>query len=279
VTPARAWIAALVLLLGDAGAARAECGLAQCPSRDGASPGVYALAYVQQTSFDLGDPGDYTLGGVRLRWDPGARICLSALTSWVEVRTATDEGRGRRNPVFLGEVLTVRMGDGAVFSGLQWEAPWGDDIVSAPHSEWLGYLRFLGPRGLDVTGGYRFSPSDDVSSGSSFSAAPTIAAPDRIQFHAGHSHSSSSDFASLVNPHEAREVLWRADAAPVRRVVVTVAGQHPLAGATQGQHFVTLGASATIPVLRHVAIVPSASGPISQSRRYDWTIGLELSVH
>ncbi|MGH2569836.1 MAG: hypothetical protein ACRDGR_01335, partial [bacterium] len=197
----------------------------------------------------------------------------------VVVRTQDDEGRGHRNPVFLGELLAFARGDQRLFTGLQWEAPWGDELVSDVHSEWLAYLRYIrGPRWLDVTGGVRFSSSDDVASGSSASGAPRITAQDGIQFHAGHDHGTSSGFARFVNPHEAREVLWRVETAPVWRVAATVAGQHPQSGETNGQDFVTLGASATIPVFGHVAIIPSASGPISQSRRYDWSIGLEASV-
>jgi hypothetical protein len=280
VTPCRPWIAACAAAaLAAAGPALAECGLAQCPARDAESPAVCVSAYAQHTSFDLGDPGDYTLGAVRIRWDAASRLCLSAVTSWVDVRTDGGEAQGRRNPVFLGEVKLLAFGDRRVFSGLQWETPWGDDLVSAPHSELLGWLRCIAGSSLDVIGGYRFSASDGSSpDGGSPSAAPPLTPPDGIAYHAGHAHSASTDFAALVNPHEARELLWSVEAAPIRNASVTVQGQHPVSGATSGEHFVTLGASAAIPVHRHLSIRPSASGPVSQSRRYDWTVGLELSV-
>lgn len=263
--------AATVVCAAWAGPAFGECGLEQCPVPL-ESPGVGGAAVARATGFDLdGTAGDYALYSVRVDWDATPALSLSAVTSYAVVRTDDGEGRGTRNPVFLGELRALRSANQRVLAGLQWEAPWGDETVSTPHSELVTYVRYQwSVPGLDLVGGYRFSTSEDGASPSAAPASPVLR-------HAGHSH-GSTDFAPFVNPHEAREVLWRAEVVPLRRLGLNVQGAHPLTGETEGEHFVTTGVSAEIPVVQRVAIVPSFSAPVSESRRYDWTAGLEVAI-
>lgn len=57
------------------------------------------------------------------------------------MRTPDGQGRGQRNPVFLGEFVALGRPDQRLLTGLQWESPWGDEVVSQRHSEWITYAR------------------------------------------------------------------------------------------------------------------------------------------
>ena len=81
-----------------------------------------------------------------------------------------------------------------------------------------------------------------------------------------------------MNPHEDREILWRIQASPFSRIVAALEGQHPLTGEKKGEDFVTAELSIAIPLGRRAALIPSASGPVSSARRYEWTLAAEFAV-
>lgn len=278
-------LALLPLVLGPTGA-RASCGLEHCPA--GPAPGLttpdwafHARAAVRHTSFDLDDThGDYTEYGARLDRALGRRLILRLSADIVTVRTGGSRTSGAANPVLLAQFHAIGTASGGLSLGTQWEAPWGDDVVSDDHHELLGYGTYewrRGRWGIRGTAGYRQAlTAAEAHHEAGPAGAPRVPGTAGVSLHNDHGTSSESGFPSLsrfVTPHEDRELLWRIGTAPRWGGLLELDGQYVLRGEGEGTHYLT--AELSVPVtVGGTRISPSVSGPVSAGRRYDWRVGV-----
>jgi hypothetical protein len=269
---------AAVWFLAMTAAARAECGLDQCPIMPCPSA-LHAAAVMNRTAFDLGGAeGSYTVIGARFEQALGSRCALlRASVSAVRVETDDATETGLANPVVLFQFSPLSRWEGVLSLGTQWEIPLGDDDVNASHHELLSYATvdwWRGRWGFKVVGGYRYSVSDEDGAVAAPAAAPVVGGgPAGISFHDG---PTTARLARFVNPHEDHELLWRLGATTPWGPRVRVGAQHVVDG--DGGPFVTAEVSLPVSLGVGMQLRPSIGGPLSPERRYDWRFGLEMAI-
>lgn len=250
----------------------AECGLEHCPRRDVERAGPRIAGTVRTTAFsDDSEDGSYRLYTGTASWE--ARLATFGVSAaFVTVETSDEIARGARNPLLFAEASVLRTARHDLLLGTQWEIPWGDEDVADRHQELVVYGRYRvrSLRSLDLRAGFRTA----ISSDDHFEAERAQAAPSTISFHAGH----TKTLASYVNPHADRELVWRAAAVAFGPIHAHAQGERVLEGESEGLHFITAGASVDVPIAGSWLLIPSASGPVTRAKRYDWTLGVEVSV-
>lgn len=281
----------LVLGISLAPAAWGCCGLESCPRDPAPAPELSRVEIagsidVQQTSFDyLRIDGDYTEVMARAAFAAG-RFRFVAVAPYVTLRFLDTTRSGAGNPVFTGEANVLQAGGGALALGLQYESPLGDSehSLADDHTMFMPYVRADSRfRGVDLTAsvGYRFSAfePDAETAGDAAAAPPGRLDLARIQFHAGHAHG----IPVLVNPHDDREILWRAEAASVRPFAGVVpaahmAAEHVLGDASDASFYLVGGPALRVPLAGPVALETSASIPMGGGSRYHWRLDAALRL-
>lgn len=261
-----------------------HCGLEGCP-REGSPEGsrwrVRGAVEARRTAFTyLRIDGDYLEIVPRVEvveggWQAGVLAPLVTLHFLEDTRT------GAGNPVFFGQLRVSARPTHDLYVGMQGEAPWGDTEhgLADDHAMLVPYARSelrTRPLTLATSLGYRFTVFESEASSAGALApdlAASVASTSRIAFHAGHSHAAPT----LVDPHEDRELLWRAlvtTARPFLRVTpaLSLDGQHVVRGTEDERTFLQGGLGLRVAASRMMSIETQAAFPLTSAKRFDWRL-------
>ncbi len=279
----------LILLLPHR--AVASCGLDVCPLDSAQAEGderqvaeVQLPVLFQLNKFTVGDTeGHYVESLLRAEYRRFEHWVFAASLPIVHLMVDDDNRTGLGNGVILTEWQFPLAASLSASLGAQVELPIGDfDAgIASDHVEALPYGRITMARGRIRAGadlGFRFAVASDEEEAEDSLEYPLIG------FLRPHTPADGDGNVLYVNPHEERELLYRAMVGytfmdDVLAPAAFVHGQRVLSGDSETKTYVNGGFQLRCRLNQQLELMLLGEVPLTSPGRIDWRTGMGVTLH